>query len=409
MRIPLGTTDLNRTVAGEPYVPLLNRYFEADPTNQKDQVALLSRPCLKKWWNGGDGAIRQVYSQPGSFSEALFFVAGTLVYKATPGGAVITNIGALTTRTGFVSMAATDIYLFVADGSALYYYTENDYARGTLTASGSISSGETVTIGSIHYKFATDLTPSADGSSGTPWLVLVGSNTAETLANLAAAINDDGTAAQYSAAIEPHPDVEIDNTTDTTLTVRARAAGTDANSIATTETMANGAWGAATLAGGGGTAFNTITVPDNLGIVSVGVIDGFCICVVAQNQGENGRFYWIEPGSVTIDALDFATAERSPDPAWEVKIVGDQFWLPGSDSNEVWVVTGDGDAPFLRQQGRLFDQGIWPGTIVKMKDGTVIACGTDGTVYAITDGPRVISTPQITQRIREAINAQRAA
>jgi hypothetical protein len=141
--------------------------------------------------------------------------------------------------------------------------------------------------------------------------------------------------------------------------------------------------------------------------VSVGVIASFTICVVAQGQGKNGRFYWIEPGEVIIDPLNFATAERSPDPVWNVVVVGDQFWLPGTSTNEVWYPTGDALAPFQRQQGRLFDKGVWEGTIVQVKDD-VMAVGTDGTVYRIGAEPVVVSTPGIAQRLREAINAQRA-
>jgi len=117
-------------------------------------------------------------------------------------------------------------------------------------------------------------------------------------------------------------------------------------------------------------------------------------------------FYWIEPGDLTIDPLNFATAERSPDPVWEVVVVGDQFWLPGASTNEIWYPSGDALAPFLRQQGRLFDTGVWEGTILRVKD-EVMAVGSDGTVYRIGAGPQPVSTPGIAQRIREAINRQR--
>lgn len=281
MRIPLGTTSYKRSVAQTPEVALVNRYFEQIPQDQVDQVGLLSRPCLRKWLTVGSGPIRAVYSEPGSFDseDALFVVSGTHLYKIGK-DETITDLGALGAATGAVSMAATDLNLFIADGTGLWVY---------------------------------------DGAS------------------LAA-----------------------------------------------------------------------VTVPDGDGIVSVGVIASFTICVVAQGLGKNGRFYWIEPGAIIIDALNFATAERSPDPVWEVKIVGDQFWLPGPKVNEVWYLTGDGTAPFLRQQGRLFDKGTWQGTLLQIKD-TVMAVGTDGTVYAVTDTPQPVSTPGIAQMLREAINAQRDA
>lgn len=160
-----------------------------------------------------------------------------------------------------------------------------------------------------------------------------------------------------------------------------------------------------------GVSLHTIAVPDGDGIVSVGVIAGFCICVVAPdpaNPIKNGRFYFIRPGNVTIDPLDFETAERSPDTVWQVLVVGDQFWLPGPSTTEVWYPSGDGTAPFVRQQGRLFDKGSWNGTALQIKDD-VILVGTDGVVYKIgkLGYPQTISTPGITERIRQAINLQR--
>lgn len=279
MRIPLATSDYSRSVAETPPIGLLNRYFEADPTNQKDQVALLTRPALRKWLEVGTGPIRAIYSQPGTFDEALFVVSGTTLYEVAT-DETITSIGTVA-GTGAVSMAATDFpdKLWIANGLGLQLY---------------------------------------DG---------------------------------------------------------------------------------ATLA--------AVTVPDGDGIVSVGYIARYVICVVAQGQDKNGVFYWVQPGAIIIDPLDFATAERSPDSAHEVKVIGDQFWLPGTSTNEVWYITGDPLAPLLRQQGRLFDKGIWEGTIIQIKD-SVMAVGTDGTVYRIDGEPVVVSTPGIAQRLREAINAQRA-
>lgn len=276
-RIPLGRTDLSRSVAEVPDITLRNRYFESNPTDLKDNVALLTRPGLKKWLEVGDGPIRGLYSQPGTFDEALFVVSATTLYRIAT-DETITSIGTIAGTTT-VSMAATAENLYLANGLTLYRYD--------------------------------------------------------------------------------------------------------------------------------GTTLSTVETPDDVGIVSVGHIANYIICVVAQNQELNGRFYWIEPGETTIDPLNFATAERSPDPVWSVLVVGDQFWLPGTATNEVWYLTGQADPPFRRHQGRLFDKGIWEGTAIQIKDD-VMAVGTDGTVYRIGAAPAIVSTPGIAQRIREAINAQRA-
>lgn len=407
MKLPLGSSDWSRSVAQTPAVECHNRFFESDPCNQADQVALLARPGLKKWLTVGDGPIRGVYSQPGSFNDALFVVSANNLYKVEQ-DETVTDLGSLGTLSDDVSMAATDTYLFIASGG-LHYYTEDDYARGTLTASGAVSAAETVVIGTTHYAFATDvLTADQDGTSANPWLVSLGASTAQALQHLFDAINATGAAGtDYGELVYANPDASAETVSDTVLTIRAIAHGTDGNSLATTETMANASWGGSVLSGGGGSGLNTVSTPDDVGIISVGVIAGYTICVVAQGYDENGRFYWIEPGETTIDALNFATAERSPDPAWNVVVSGDQFWLPGASTIEVWYLAGDPLAPFQRQQGRLFERGAWNGTVVSIGESMMLVDST-GNVWQVTDAPRIVSTPGIAQRVREAINAERS-
>lgn len=279
VRIPLGRSDYLRGIAETPAIILKNRYFESDPSNQEDQVALIARPGLRKWLTVGDGPIRGMYSQPGAFEDALFVVSGTTLYMVEA-DETVTSLGTVS-GTSAVSMAATDYpyKLFIANGAGLQRYSVAD--------------------------------------------------------------------------------------------------GLDA-----------------------------VAVPDNDGIVSVGYIAGYVICLVAQGADKNGRFYWIEPGEETIDSLNFATAERSPDPVWTVNVIGDAFWLPGQATTEIWYLTGDGAAPFLRQQGRVFDKGVIEGTVIQVKDD-VMAVGTDGVVYRITDQPIPVSTPGIAQRMREAFLALR--
>jgi hypothetical protein len=189
------------------------------------------------------------------------------------------------------------------------------------------------------------------------------------------------------------------------MNVRALSPGLLGNAISTTETGANIAWGGATLSGGGTASCTQVAVPDDSGVVSVGFINGYVIVVVAQGYGFNGRFYWIDPGDTFIDPLNFATAERSPDPLFNVVVVGDQFWLPGPTSTEVWYTTGDPTAPMLRVQGRLFDRGTWEGAALQVKDSMIIVAN-DGNVYDVQGGPDPIAPPDIAERIREAIASQ---
>jgi hypothetical protein len=415
VKIPLGITSYQRSDAQQPLIPLINRYFEANPTNQVDGVAVLARPGLKRWLEVGAGPVRTSYSCPGSFDDALFVVSGDQLYRIDRDETVTHIAGTFQgrTATSAVSMAATaniggtPEFLFIADGQTLQVYIADGFGIGTLTAS-AVANNDTISIAGIWYKWTTGSvnagTPA--GTNANPWLVDDGANLAEALANMLAAINEGGTAGTtYSTALTANPAVSATASTGTTLSVRAINAGIIGN-VAVTETGANTSWGGAALTGGGSAQVLQVPTPDDVGIISVGWIAGYTICVVAQGYGMNGRFYWIDPGEIVIDPLNFATAERSPDPIHEVVITGDQFMLPGTSSTEFWYPTGDFDAPMQRQQGRLFDRGTWPGTAVQVKDAMIVV-DPDGTVYAIAGAPQRISNHSIEQRIRKAMIEQR--
>jgi hypothetical protein len=420
VRVPLGLATWKRTVAQEPILPLRNRFFEQDPSNvtEEQQVGLLSRQALRRWMTVGEGPIRGVYSQPGTFGEALFAASNEDLYRVNT-DETVTLIGAIgaTSQESVVSFAATDDpFLFLCDGGVLWLYTANGFATGTLTASGAIAANETVTIGTIVYKWTTGSVDAGTpaGTLANPWLVALGSSNTTALANMNAAIGDTGVpGTSYSTALTPHPQVIPISSAASTIKVRALAAGVGGNAIATTETGVNLAWGAATLTGGGASGLTQVVTPDDVGIISVGYIASFIICVVANGatidgQVVNGRFYWIEPFETTIDPLNFATAESAPDPCWSVNVIGDQFWLPGSNRTEVWYPTGDELVPFLRVQARAFDRGTWEGTTVQVKD-TLVLVDRDAVVWGIPGGagtPVRLSNNSIEERIRQAMNAQ---
>lgn len=404
--IPLGTSDINRSYSKSSEVPVLNRFFEQNPVGIDGPVALLSRPGLKRWLTLGSGPIRAIYSQPGAFDDALFVVSGSGLYRIDTDETttLITNSIAGSPFNN-VSMVATENYLFLADGPTLWYYTDNSYANGTLTASGAIANNDVVRLGSMYYKFTTgDVnTGSPAGTNANPWLVALGASNSEALSNLEAAIGATGTAGTtYSLTLTANTEATVTNTTSTTLNARALAAGTDGNSVATTETGANMAWGAATLTTGGSTTLQTITMPDLVGAIWVEVLASHVIVIPVQEGDMRGRFYWIEPAEVTIDPLNFATAERAPDPLYHAVTLGDHCWMFGKSTTEPWFATGDGTSPFMRVQGRVFDHGIWEGTPVKLGD-SIIVTDRNGQVYQIGDTARRLSTHNIEERIRLGI------
>lgn len=421
VNIPLGKTDFRRTVANEPDIPVLNRYFEHNPTNLEDQVALLARPGLKRWIEIGEGPIRLVASQPGSFSDSLFVVSYDTLYRinsdetSTEVGDGIFGYAQDSTPSVAITAAigATPEFLFCADGQTLRCYTDNSRARNVLEASSVISDGDKISIDSTYYQWTSGSVDSGspDGSSGSPWLVAVGGDTTESLENMASAINNDGLSGeQYSSAIIKNTKVSAPASDNSSLRIRALDFGVVGNAIGTTVVVgANIAWDDTTLTNGGNPLFFDVPMPDDVPPKSVAFIAGYVIVVVDGGYGVNGRFYWINPGETEIDPLNYATAERAPDPVISVRAVGDQFWLLGTNSTEVWYPTGDGNTPFARVQGRLFDRGVWEGSDAQIKDD-VILVDPQGIVYRIgSNGIQRISNNSVEETLRRAINTAKGA
>lgn len=135
------------------------------------------------------------------------------------------------------------------------YSVDPAAATGTLTATDNAANGETITLGSKVYTFETTLT-NVNGN------VLIGATASDSLDNLIAAINlSAGAGTLYATAMTIHPTVSAAVGAGDTMVVTAKTGGTAGNSIASTSTVANAAFGAVTLENGdAGTALSDITL-----------------------------------------------------------------------------------------------------------------------------------------------------
>jgi hypothetical protein len=135
---------------------------------------------------------------------------------------------------------------------------------------------------------------------------------------------------------------------------------------------------------------------------TVTFLDGFFIV----NQQGSGKFFisGIYDGT-SWDALDFATAEGSPDNLVAVLANRTQLWLLGSQSAEIWVNSGGSDFPFLRAPGAFIQYGcVAPHSLVQLEN-TIIWLGADqkgqGIVYrAVGLEPQRISTHAVEYAIQ---------
>lgn len=407
--IPLGQGAYKRTYGQEPEIHLLNRFFEQNPTNQIEGFALLARPGSKELVSRGTGPIRLNATQRGAFGNDLFFVSGTELYRYD--GATTTLITGVVADNGNPSadfvVGAGYQHFFIADGAFLQYYDGETPAQGTLTASGAIIATETVMIDATYYEWTAGSVDAGTplGTFADPFLVDLGADNAAALLNLKNALDLFGVAGtDYSTATQINFNVTGFFSDTTTLIAKARVRGVGGNTIPIAETGANIAWGAATLLGGGVHSLNVVPTPDDVAMVSVATLGSHLVTVVANSA----RFYWVLPGELTIDAFNFATAESEPDELTQVMRIGDNVWMLGETSTEVWYLNSSTDpnaSRFLRQQGLAFSQGILEGTAQQVRTQAVVVA-EDGIVYEIVGGPRRISNNGIEERIRKSIAAQ---
>lgn len=145
-----------------------------------------------------------------------------------------------------------------------------------------------------------------------------------------------------------------------------------------------------------GTAVTALTMPDDAGtVVDIDQINQYLLILT-----RTGKFYWLVPGETTVDPLNFATAESSPDKAVAIRRVGDEFWIFGEDSIEPWQSTGDLDAPFQRVTGRIYERGTMGRDAVKRFDNSVMWVSDDAQVCRGGAVPQVVSDNAIAERIR---------
>jgi len=175
--------------------------------------------------------------------------------------AEIDRIGSNTTFNGTQVFSATSIDIYLSDstttGSSTISTTTGAIsslgiglganASNVLSAIGNATAGKVVAIGTQTYTFA-----AAAGAAGT---VAIGATTADTLANLAAAVNGGpGAGVAYGAGTVANADVSAAATTSA-VTFTAKVAGVGGNALAsTTDDATFGFSSGATLAGGAGSA-----------------------------------------------------------------------------------------------------------------------------------------------------------
>lgn len=125
-----------------------------------------------------------------------------------------------------------------------------------------------------------------------------------------------------------------------------------------------------------------ISDPDFEGAVAVGYLDGYFVF----NQPDSQKV-WITSllDGTSVDPLDFASAEGSPDKLVTLIVDHREVWLFGTSSVEVWYNSGATDFPLQRIQGAFNEIGCAAAYSVAKLDNSIFWLGSDargrGIVY----------------------------
>jgi hypothetical protein len=114
-------------------------------------------------------------------------------------------------------------------------------------------------------------------------------------------------------------------------------------------------------------AFGQITDPDFPGAVTVCYLDGYFVF-----NEPNSQKLWVTAllDGTSIDPLDFASTEGSPDGLVAVASNFREVWAFGTNSIEVWYDSGATDYPLQRIQGAFNELGCAaPYSVAKMDNG----------------------------------------
>lgn len=143
---------------------------------------------------------------------------------------------------------------------------------------------------------------------------------------------------------------------------------------------------------------STIVADGFYGSVRLAVIDGYGIAI----RPKTGQFGISAINDFTQwAALDFATAEGSPDNLVGVVASHREAWLLGSKTGEVWDDTGAADFPFERIGSAFIEHGCAAAFSLQALDNTVFWLGEDGVVWRANGySPTRISTHAVEEAIQ---------
>lgn len=143
-----------------------------------------------------------------------------------------------------------------------------------------------------------------------------------------------------------------------------------------------------------GTTFSTIAFPDGADVIKIAVGASRLLAI----RKSTGKFYWTDPLGITINALNFATAENSPDTLKDMLYIADRAVLFGAETVEFWPASGDSNIPFTPLPGATFPVGI-KGTGMCANFNRTFAWVTNYNEICVDKPENIVSEPELQTRI----------
>jgi len=148
-----------------------------------------------------------------------------------------------------------------------------------------------------------------------------------------------------------------------------------------------------------GTTLTTVSFPDGADVSRIASLAGYFLAL--RRDTEQLYFSAVLDGS-SWDALDYASAEKEPDPLRDIVIVNDMAALLGSQTVEFWQTTGNADIPLAPVVGRVFQKGVTGSGAACRFDNTFAWIAPNGLVYVGADIPQRISDSGIEERLAQS-------
>lgn len=152
-----------------------------------------------------------------------------------------------------------------------------------------------------------------------------------------------------------------------------------------------------------GATVNQVTDPDYRGATMVDYIDNFFVFTDPETQ----VLFSSELSSGDFNALDFTSADGSPDNLLGLIVDHREIFLAGDDSCEIWYDAGRSPgSPFERSPGGFLEVGCAAADTLAKIDNSIFWLADDHTVRRLVGkNPTIISKPGLAKFLRDASDA----